>query len=141
MLFGEKGTVTTNKSNLNIREDDMLIFLLALLVMAVLLLKAIIPIAIVLLLIVVGIAVVCSAFKDDVDQNGTVINREFERTMGIGCVFMFPGVILWACSADGYRELLSGTLVLGGGPRPGAVILVFIGSIILIYGIVKKYKK
>ena len=49
MLFGEKGTVTTNKSNLNIREDDMLIFLLALLVMAVLLLKAIIPIAIVLL--------------------------------------------------------------------------------------------
>ena len=109
--------------------------------MAVLLLKAIIPIAIVLLLIVVGIAVVCSAFKDDVDQNGTVINREFERTMGIGCVFMIPGVILWACSADGYRELLSGTLVLGGGPRPGAVILVFIGSIILIYGIVKKYKK
>ena len=141
MLFGEKGTVTTNKSNLNIREDDMLIFLLALLVMAVLLLKAIIPIAIVLLLIVVGIAVVCSAFKDDVDQNGTVINREFERTMGIGCVFMIPGVILWACSADGYRELLSGTLVLGGGPRPGAFILVFIGSIILIYGIVKKYKK
>lgn len=141
MLFGKKGTVTTNKSNLNIREDDMLIFLLALLVMAVLLLKAIIPIAIVLLLIVVGIAVVCSAFKDDVDQNGTVINREFERTMGIGCVFMIPGVILWACSADGYRELLSGTLVLGGGPRPGAVILVFIGSIILIYGIGKKYKK
>ena len=141
MLFGEKGTVTTNKSNLNIREDDMLIFLLALLVMAVLLLKAIIPIAIVLLLIVVGIAVVCSAFKDDVDQNGTVINREFERTMGIGCVFMIPAVILWACSADGYRELVSGTLVLGGGPRPGAVILVFIGSIILIYGIVKKYKK
>lgn len=126
---------------LNKKEDVMLIFLLVLLIFAVLILKAIIPIAIVLLLLVVGIAVVCSAFKDDVDQNGTVINREFERTIGIGCVFMIPGVILWACSADGYRELLSGTLVLGGGPRPGAVVLVFIGSIILIYGIVKKYKK
>ena len=118
----------------------MIIFLLMLIDMAILVFKAIAQIAIVIFLLVIGIVVVCSVFKDEVDQDGITITRGFERTMGIGCVFLISGVLMWVDSMNGYKVLLSGTLVLGE-PRPGAVILVFFGIVILIYGAVKKHRE
>ena len=118
----------------------MIIFILALVVMAVLVVKALIPIAIMLLLLTVGIAVVCVTFKDETDQNGKIVNRGAGRTIGVGCVFLIPGVVLWISSMNGYRALLSDALVLGE-PRPGAVMLVFIGGVILIIGMIRKFRE
>ena len=118
----------------------MIVLLLALLIIAFLMIRAAIPIVLVLALLVIGIFAVCTIFKDKVDQNGNTIIRDYERTMGIGCVFLVTGGILWYDSMDGYRGLLSGALILGG-PRPGAIALVFIGVVIIIYGVITRMRE
>jgi hypothetical protein len=117
------------------------ILLIFLLLAAIVVFRALIPIAVGAILMVIAIIAVCTFFKDipGTDSSPT-ISRAAQRAIGIGSVFLIPGLIICIQSRRSYRALLSGALVIGG-PHPIGILLVIIGIGILIFGIVSLIKR
>lgn len=117
------------------------LLLIFLLLVAVVIFRAIIPIAVGAILMFAAIIFVCVLFKDAPETDSSpAISRAAHRTIGVGSVFLVPGLIICIQSRRSYRALLSGALVIGG-PRPIGILLVMIGVGILIIGVVTFVKQ
>lgn len=117
------------------------LLLIFLLLAAIVNFRALIPIAVVAILMFIAIIAVCAFFKDIPGTDSSpAISRAAQRTIGVGCVFLTPGLIISVQSRDSYRTLLSGVLMIGGS-RPIGIILTVIEMSILIVGIVAFIKQ
>ena len=117
------------------------LLLIFLLLAAIVILRASIPIVVVAILMFIAIIAVCAFFKDIPGTDSSpAVSRAAQRTIGVGCVFLAPGLIICVQSRDSYRARLSGALVIGG-PRPIGILLTMIGMSILIVGIIAFIKQ